>query len=419
MLYFAQPLTLCTILNLDASLRWHDITMKKVDVIIIGAGAAGLMCAIEVGKRKRSVIVFDHANKPGKKILMSGGGRCNFTNYHIHPDCFISHNPHFCKSALSRYTQWDFIDLVNRYHIPFHEKTLGQLFCDNKSKEILDMLLSECAKANVEIQLNSEVIKIEKHHSNSYHLKTLAGDWLCESLVIASGGLSIPTMGASPFGYKVAEQFGIKVWPTRAGLVPLTLHPEDKNTLSVLSGIAVDSIVSNDLITFRENILFTHRGLSGPAILQISSYWNPGEEILINLLPEIDLLAYLKSAQHEQPHKQLNTTLSELLPKRVIDTLIKSEFSLTKLAAISHREFEQVASQINAWKLKPNGTEGYRTAEVTLGGVDCDALSSKTMEANNTPGLYFIGEALDVTGWLGGYNFQWAWSSGWAAGQVA
>lgn len=392
--------------------------MKKADVIIIGAGAAGLMCAIEAGKRQRKVIVLEHANKPGKKILMSGGGRCNFTNYHIHPDNYLSHNPHFCKSALSRYTQWDFIALVNHHHIPFHEKTLGQLFCDNKSKEILEMLLAECLQAGVEICLDTEVEHLEKLSDHLYRLTTNTGMLQCESLVIASGGLSIPTMGASPFAYKIAEQFGIKVWPTRAGLVPLTLHLEDKNKLSALSGISIDSMVSNDLIRFRENILFTHRGLSGPAILQISSYWNPGEAVLINMLPEMNLENYLKSAQQHQPQKQLNTILSELLPKRVVETFIYSELADKKLASISHRDLENVAAIFQALQLKPNGTEGYRTAEVTLGGVDCDAVSSKTMEANNIPGLYFIGEALDVTGWLGGYNFQWAWSSGWAAGQV-
>lgn len=392
--------------------------MKKTDVVIIGAGAAGLMCAIEAGKRKRKVIVIEGANKPGKKILMSGGGRCNFTNYHIHPDSYLSHNPHFCKSALSRYTQWDFISLVNKHQIPFHEKTLGQLFCDNKSKDILEMLLTECEDTGVEIHLETDVTKIEKISDRNFKLQTSHGPLQCESLVIASGGLSIPTMGASPFGYKIAEQFGIKVWPTRAGLVPLTLHVEEKEKFSALSGVSVDTLVSNDLITFRENILFTHRGLSGPAILQISSYWNPGEEISINMLPELQLADYLKSMKIDQPQKQLNTVLAELLPKRIIEAFITAEFAERKLASTSNRDLESIAELLQNWKLKPNGTEGYRTAEVTLGGVDCDAISSKTMEANNIPGLYFIGEVLDITGWLGGYNFQWAWSSGWAAGQI-
>src|SRR5579885_209234 len=293
--------------------------MKKTDVIIIGAGAAGLMCAIEAAKRQRKVIVIEHANKPGKKILMSGGGRCNFTNYLINSDNYISHNPHFCKSALSRYTQWDFIDLVKRHHIPFHEKTLGQLFCDNKSMDILAMLLSECKQAGVDIHLDTEVLRVKKHVDHGFILETSAQDFSCNSLVIATGGLSIPTMGASPFGYRIAEQFGIKVWPTRAGLVALTLHPEDKEKFSVLSGISVASVVSNDQISFRENILFTHRGISGPAILQISSYWHPGEEITINLLPEIDLFDFLVGMQHEQPQKHLKNMLAELLPKRVVD----------------------------------------------------------------------------------------------------
>ncbi len=392
--------------------------MEKFDVIIIGAGAAGLMCAIEAGKRKRKVLVLDHANKPGKKILMSGGGRCNFTNYKVNPESFISHNPHFCKSALSRYTQWNFIDLVKQYKIPFHEKTLGQLFCDQKSKDILDMLLTECEQVKVEIRLNTKIETLEKVNDHHYKIKSNRGDFHCQSVVIASGGLSIPTMGASPFGYKIAEQFGLKIWPTRAGLVPLTLHPEDKEKLSPLSGIAVDALVSNKHKSFRENILFTHRGLSGPSILQISSYWQAGEEIVINLLPETRLFEHLKLMQQQQPQKQLNNILAELLPKRVVETFVNSQLALKSLQSISHDDFKSIAAQFNAWHLKPNGTEGYRTAEVTIGGVDCDAISSKTMAVNNIPGLYFIGEVLDVTGWLGGYNFQWAWSSGWAAGQV-
>ncbi|MDR3478654.1 MAG: NAD(P)/FAD-dependent oxidoreductase [Gammaproteobacteria bacterium] len=392
--------------------------MEKIDVIIIGAGAAGLMCAIEAGKRQRRVIVLDHANKPGKKILMSGGGRCNFTNYNVTPDQFISHNPHFCKSALKRYTQWDFINLVKKHHIPFHEKTLGQLFCDNKSKDILDLLLLECEQANAEIRMNTSIEKIEKLSDHHFKIKTNRGDFHCQSLVIASGGLSIPTMGASPFGYKVAEQFGIAVWPTRAGLVPLTLHNEDKEKLAELSGISIDSLVSNERQCFRENSLFTHRGMSGPAILQMSSYWLAGEALFINMLPDTDMIELLKLAQRQQPQKLLKTILGELLPKRVIEVFFNPILLDTKLASVAHRDFEQIGTQINHWKLKPNGTEGYRTAEVTLGGVDCDAISSKTFEALNVTGLYFIGEVLDVSGWLGGYNFQWAWSSGWAAGQV-
>jgi len=391
--------------------------MEEVDVIIIGAGAAGLMCAIEASKRQRKVLVLDHANKAGKKILMSGGGRCNFTNYYIDPEKYSSHNPHFFKSALTRYTQWDFIDLIKKHRVSFHEKTLGQLFCDNKSKDIVDMLLKECDKAGASIQLNTSIEKI--HQEQSFRVNTTKGKYHCQSLVIASGGLSIPTMGASPFAYRVAEQFGIKVWPTRAGLVPLTLDVMEKEKIALLSGIGIDSLVQNERAQFRENTLFTHRGLSGPAILQLSSYWHHGETICINLLPEINLFDCLKAARTDKAQKQLNSILSLYLPRRVIDLFIPPILAEKKLADMSNGEFALVAKQINSWTVKPNGTEGYRTAEVTIGGVDCNEISSKTMEVNHIQGLYFIGEALDVTGWLGGYNFQWAWSSGWAAGQVA
>jgi predicted Rossmann fold flavoprotein len=392
--------------------------MEEIDVVVIGAGAAGLMCSIEAGKRQRKVLVLDHANKVGKKILMSGGGRCNFTNYYIEPQKYLSHNPHFFKSALSRYTQWDFIDLIKKHAIPFHEKTLGQLFCDNKAKDIVDMLLAECAQAKVVISLNTSIEDIRKTHDQRFKIHTNQGHYMCKSVVIASGGLSIPTMGASPFAYKIAEQFGIKVWPTRAGLVPVTLDVVDKERLSVLSGVGMDSIVTNEHMQFREHILFTHRGLSGPAILQLSSYWKPGEVMSINLMPDHDLLALLKQARIDTPHKQLNSILSLHIPKRVIEVFITQELAEKKLSESSNRDLETIVAQIQAWNVKPNGTEGYRTAEVTIGGVDCNAISSKTMEVTQIPGLYFIGEALDVTGWLGGYNFQWAWSSGWAAGQV-
>lgn len=390
--------------------------LEQCDVIIIGGGAAGLMCAIEAGKRGRTVLILEHTSKVGRKILMSGGGRCNFTNYHINPDNYISHNKHFCKSALTRYTQWNFIELVKKHRIPFHEKTLGQLFCDSKSKDILDMLLRECNDVGATIHLNSTVTKIEK--KNAFLIKTLSREFQCESLVIASGGLSIPTMGASSFGYKIAEQFGIKIWPTRAALVPFTLHFEDKKKYSPLSGIAVHSITTNQRQQFRENILFTHRGLSGPAILQISSYWQPGENIVIDMLPDIDLVEHLKISQKESPQKQLNSILSDLLPRRVVEVFFPEKFANRKLHSFSLQELKQLAASLKSWHLKPNGTEGYRTAEVTLGGVDCNFISSKTMETNTIPGLYFIGEVLDVTGWLGGFNFQWAWSSGWAAGQA-
>ncbi len=392
--------------------------MEKTDVLIIGAGAAGLMCAIEAGKRNRKVVILDHSNKVGKKILMSGGGRCNFTNYYIEPDNYLSHNPHFCRSALTRYTQWDFIELVKKYRIPFHEKTLGQLFCDNKSKDILDMLLSECEKISATISLNTEIKNVSRLNEYHFSIETNNNDFECQSLVIASGGLSIPTMGASPFGYKIAEQFGIKIWPTRAGLVPLTLQPKDKDTLSPLAGISLDALIKNQKQSFRENILFTHRGLSGPAILQISSYWQPGEEIIINMQPEINMFEYLKGVQQQYPNRLLNSILKELFPKKLVDVFFNDVNAGKNIQSISHRDLKEIASRINAWHLKPNGTEGYRTAEVTIGGVDCNALSSKTMEVQRLPGLYFIGEVVDVTGWLGGFNFQWAWSSGWAAGQV-
>lgn len=391
--------------------------VSNFDVIIIGAGAAGLMCAIEAGKRKRKVLILDQANKVGKKILMSGGGRCNFTNYHIDPARYLSHNPHFPKSALTRYTQWDFIEMVKKHRVPFHEKTLGQLFCDNKSKEIVSLLLAECQAVAVQIQLECAIDQIIKT-AHGFRIISSRGNFDTEALVIASGGLSIPTLGSSPFAYHVAAQFGIKVWPTRAGLVPFTLAPQEKEQLSPLSGIAVDSIVGNQRMEFRENILFTHRGLSGPAILQISSYWQPGESININFLPDCDLLNALKNARVEMPQKQVYTFLFNYLPRRVVEQFIPPSIGERKLAETANREFESISKQLCQYHIKPNGTEGYRTAEVTLGGIDCDALSSKTMAAINIPDLFFIGEAVDVTGWLGGYNFQWAWSSGWCAGQV-
>lgn len=341
---------------------------------------------------------------------MSGGGRCNFTNYLVEPHKFISHNPHFCKSALARYTQWDFIELVKKHQIPFHEKTLGQLFCDLKSKAILEMLLKECELAGVEIRLNARVENIEKT-AVGFRVNNLE----CESLVIATGGLSIPTLGATAFGYQVAQQFGLKVWPTRAGLVPLTLHDHDKEKFALLSGIGVDSIVSSEKISFKEASLFTHRGLSGPAILQISSYWQPGETLTINFIPQLELVEFLQNAP---PAKQLNTVLTKLLPARVVEVLLPPDLVTRTMKSLSNLELAQISEQLQNRQIKPNGTEGYRTAEVTLGGVDCHALSSKTMMANEVPGLYFIGEVVDVTGWLGGYNFQWAWSSGWVAGQV-
>lgn len=403
---------------MNSHLQIQRMPEKQIqsDVIIIGASASGLMCAIEAGKRGRKVIVLDHANKAGKKILMSGGGRCNFTNYDVSADNFISHNPHFCKSALSRYTQWDFIAMVSEYKIPFHERDLGKLFCDDSAKDILNMLLEECKKAGVKIRLKCEINKVDK--KDEFIVDTSLGNFTAASLVIASGGLSIPKMCASPLGYKIAEQFGHHIRSTSAGLVPFTLQPHDKEMLSELPGVSVDAVVSNEHITFRENILFTHRGLSGPAILQISSYWKAGEVININLLPDIDIVDILKTRQIKQPNIKLKTVLTEVLPKRLVPALLPEETIDKPLQEFSQARINEIGQQLHQWQIKPNGTEGYRTAEVTLGGVDCDELSSKTMESNKTKGLYFIGEVIDVTGWLGGYNFQWAWSSGWSAGQV-
>ena len=376
------------------------------------------MCAIEAGKRGRSVTVLDHASRPGKKILMSGGGRCNFTNTEVSADNFISHNPHFCKSALSRYTQWDFIAMVDKYHIPYHERDHGKLFCDNSARDILQMLLAECSKAHATIRLDCHIKSIDRDERKAFTVETSPGTFRASSLVIASGGLSIPRMCASPLGYKVAEQFGHHIWPTTAGLVPFTLQPHDRERLADLSGIAVASIVSNARIQFRDNILFTHRGLSGPAILQISSYWKAGETISINLLAELDVLDFLKTRRATQPNTRLKTVLAEVLPKRLIPALLGEETADKPLQELSQRRLDAIARQLQHWQIKPGGTEGYRTAEVTLGGVDCNELSSRTMESSKVRGLYFIGEVVDVSGWLGGYNFQWAWSSGWCAGQV-
>ena len=399
----------------------NSTTKLSVDVLIIGASAAGLMCASEAGKRGRNVLVIDHANKAGKKILMSGGGRCNFTNYNISADNYISHNPHFCKSALSRFTQWDFIAMVEHHAIPYHEREHGQLFCNDSAKDILNMLLQECELAGVTIQLNCVVSEVKQKTTHEFEISFVdqqaAYTVHCNSLVIATGGLSIPKMCASPLGYRIAEQFGINIWPTRAGLVPFTLHDADKQRFSILTGIAIDSIVSNERARFRENILFTHRGLSGPAILQISSYWQPGEVVHINLLPDINLVELLAHTRTQQASKKLRTVLTQLLPKRVIGAFIDEQLLDAPLQHLGQEQIQEVANALQDWQLKPNGTEGYRTAEVTLGGVDCDALSSKTMENKQVPGLFFIGEVVDVTGWLGGYNFQWAWSSGWCAGQ--
>ena len=393
--------------------------MEQFDVIIIGAGAAGLFCAAQAGQRGLSVLLLDNGKKPGRKILMSGGGRCNFTNLYTDPAAYLSHNPHFCKSALARYTQWDFIDLVNRHGIAWHEKTLGQLFCDDSAQQIVDLLLAECDKGNVTLRLRSEVLSVERDESG-YTLQLNGSTVQAKKLVIASGGLSMPGLGATPFGYKIAEQFGLNVYPTRAALVPFTLHKPLLEQLQTLSGVALDTTIdAQDGTRFKEAMLFTHRGLSGPAVLQISSYWLPGEFVTIDLLPATPLEAFLTAQREAHPNLSLKNSLAKILPKRLVEVLqaLKVVPDIT-LKQLNSKQQTELAQTLHAWRIQPNGTEGYRTAEVTLGGVDTTQLSSKTMEARAVPGLYFIGEVADVTGWLGGYNFQWAWSSAWACAQA-
>nr|WP_071591702.1 NAD(P)/FAD-dependent oxidoreductase [Pantoea agglomerans] len=393
--------------------------MEQFDVIIIGAGAAGLFCAAQAGQRGLSVLLLDNGKKPGRKILMSGGGRCNFTNLYTEPAAYLSHNPHFCKSALARYTQWDFIDLVNRHGIAWHEKTLGQLFCDDSAQQIVDLLLAECDKGNVILRLRSEVLSVERDESG-YTLQLNGSTVQAKKLVIASGGLSMPGLGATPFGYKIAEQFGLNVYPTRAALVPFTLHKPLLEQLQTLSGVALDTTIdAQDGTRFKEAMLFTHRGLSGPAVLQISSYWLPGEFVTIDLLPATPLEAFLTAQREAHPNLSLKNSLAKILPKRLVEVLqaLKVVPDIT-LKQLNSKQQTELAQTLHAWRIQPNGTEGYRTAEVTLGGVDTTQLSSKTMEVRAVPGLYFIGEVADVTGWLGGYNFQWAWSSAWACAQA-
>ncbi|MEA5444529.1 NAD(P)/FAD-dependent oxidoreductase [Gammaproteobacteria bacterium AB-CW1] len=394
---------------------------QAYDVIIIGAGAAGLMCALTAGQRGRRVLVLDHANKVGKKILMSGGGRCNFTNMFSTPDNFLSDNPHFCKSALSRYTPWDFIALVESHGIPYHEKKLGQLFCDRKSRDIVNLLLHECQSAVVEIMTRISVLEVIK--DEGFRLQTSAGLYSCESLVIATGGLSIPKMGASGFGYDLARQFGLTVLETRAGLVPFTLDERKLRDLSDLSGVSTEVEAcagggSGPHACFRENLLFTHRGLSGPAILQVSSYWRPGEAVELDLFPAQALADTLKQARRETPRLRLKSLLSNWLSRRLAERWCELYLGNPRLADMSDKDVEDVIAYCQPWQLRPSGTEGYRTAEVTLGGVDTRQLSSQTMECRSVSGLYFIGEVVDVTGHLGGHNFQWAWASGRAAGEV-
>ncbi|MCK8127939.1 aminoacetone oxidase family FAD-binding enzyme [Pseudoalteromonas sp. S1610] len=394
--------------------------MTHLDVIVIGAGAAGLMCAAQAGYRGRSVTVLDMGKKPGRKILISGGGRCNFTNENASPNNYLCTNPHFVKSCLSRYTQHDFVELVDRHGLAYHHKTLGQLFCDNSAQDIVDILLTECEWAGVTIKLRSEVLNVAKT-ATGYSVTTEQETLTCESLVVASGGLTMPKLGATPIGYKIADQFGLKVLPTMAALVPFTLHQHDKERFEGLSGISIPcEVASEDGTVFKENILFTHRGLSGPAILQISSFWRAGQAVTINLLPELDLKQQLADWRETQAQKSLKNSLATILPKRFVEILHDSKaIPDCNINQLTHGQIDALADYIHAWQIKPNGTEGYRTAEVTLGGVDTDELSSKTFEAKKAKGLYFIGEVTDVTGWLGGYNFQYAWSCGFAAGQYA
>ncbi|MBV1799484.1 NAD(P)/FAD-dependent oxidoreductase [Siccirubricoccus sp. G192] len=390
----------------------------QFDVAIIGAGAAGLLCAISAGRRGRRVLLLDHAESAGKKILISGGGRCNFTNLHCAPDRFISANPHFCKSALARYTQHDFIALVQRHRIAWHEKTLGQLFCDGSARAILAMLLEECAAVGVELRLGQRIGDISR--AERFRLATETGDVTAEALVLATGGLSIPKMGATGFAHDVARRFALPLAEPRPGLVPLTFGGADLALMQPLSGVALEVVASCGRRAFREAMLFTHRGLSGPAILQISSYWREGQEILLDLLPGTDAAGFLLDRKRSRPRAEPRTILAELLPQRLAQSLAETQLPAQQpIGGLPDRALHRLAALLKGWRLRPSGSEGYAKAEVTLGGVDTAALSSRTMQAHSVPGLFVIGEAVDVTGWLGGYNFQWAWSSGWVAGEAA
>ena len=386
------------------------------DVIILGAGAAGLMCAGVAGQRGQRVAVLEQARYPGEKIRISGGGRCNFTNLDTGPANFLSENPRFCRSALSGYTQRDFIALVERHGIAWHEKTRGQLFCDGASQQIIDMLLEECRKAHAQLRLGVAISAVSKTE-DGFAVTTDQGEFRGNALVIATGGPSIPKMGASAFGYRIAQQFGLKMIPPRAALVPLTFDVAMLAQFKELSGISVDAVVSCGKTAFDEALLFTHRGLSGPAVLQISSYWREGHDIVIDMAPQLDVLAALKQSRRDHPRQELATVLAGFLPKRLAQTVAERIAGPPRLADFSDKLLTDVVAAVKAWRVRPNGTEGYRTAEVTLGGVDTSELSSKTFESRSVPGLYFIGEVVDVTGHLGGFNFQWAWSSGYAAGK--
>ncbi len=421
------------------------------DVIIIGAGASGLYCALTAGRRGRRVLVLDHANKAGKKILMSGGGRCNFTNYFVEPEHFLSANQHFCKSALSRYPSWEFIAMVEQHKIAYHEREHGQLFCDNSAQDILTMLLDECAETGVQVRLNTQIDRVQVNtinetaanaHQNKTHFQLITSKKLgkkdiinetkpsqisysCESLVVAAGGLSIPTMGASGLGYELAQQFGHTLVSTDASLVPFTFTDKSGELIRSLAGISLPVIASNSRTSFKLPLLFTHRGLSGPSMLQLSNYWHTGEHIEINLLPDIDVTALLIEHKKSHPKQLIRTVLADytdsVLPKKLLaalQTMLWEDIKDTELANIKDERLTALGATINGWQLKPSGTEGYRTAEVTRGGVKTEEVSSKTMQSNYQDGLYFIGEVLDVTGWLGGYNFQWAWASGFVCGEV-
>ena len=392
---------------------------RDYDVVVLGAGAAGMMAAIEAGKRGRRVLVLDHAKAPGEKIRISGGGRCNFTNVHTSPKAFLSQNPHFCISALKRYTPQDFVALVQKHGIAFHEKALGQLFCDDSAKQIIQMLVQEMRNASVRLQLSTDITKVSKS-CEGYEIETSGGLFGCQSLIVALGGKSIPKMGATSLGYQLAEQFGLKIIEQRPALVPFTLNPEQKQRLAPLSGVAHTVTASSNGASFNEAMLITHRGLSGPSMLQVSSYWREGQEIAINWLPKVNASEMLLSAKGTNPRQELQTLLAEHMAKNLaVELAEQGSLAGKRLADVPDKTLAAFGNKLNGWPIKPEGTEGYRTAEVTLGGVDTKDLDQKTMMAKNQQGLYFIGEVVDVTGWLGGYNFQWAWASGWVAGQVA
>lgn len=391
--------------------------MTRVDAIIIGAGASGLFCAIEAARRGREVIVLDHAESPGRKILASGGGRCNFTNYEVDSGHFLSANPHFCKSALSRYNQWNFLELIKEYKIRFHEREHGQLFCDQSAGEVLEMLLDQCRQNGVRILTAQTIESVDKNASGGFIVTSNQQRYCSTSLVIASGGLAMTSLGSSDFGYRLALKFGHTLVATRPGLVPLTLSAQEKELFTPLAGIAVKATVACRDAVFTENLLFTHRGLSGPVILQISNYWLPGDPIAVDLLPGHDLLAELKTARHDHPQRQLKSLLQSRLPKRLLVVRLGEEMASRTLHTLTQDDFVDISRRLQKWIVTPAGNEGYKSAEVTCGGVDTAEISSKTMESRKVGGLYFVGEVLDVTGWLGGYNLQWAWSSGWCAGQ--